>query len=450
MESNDWNDAERRVERAQELFEQHRWQEALAELRAATSINPYNSAWFYNLGLTLDQLGRHEEAIAAYEQSLAIDPRDVQALHRLGANLHELGRYHDAIAALERVEQVDSTYEPAYCGRILSYAELGAHDLAEQMFYLARLHKEQCPQCFYNMGISLFARGLFDKALYCWDQVQNLDPLYPQLQLRIAEAQWGKGELELARQHYLAGLRQEPGDTTTLLDLSELLCEMGRTDEAEEKIRRAVELAPDAPAAHFALGRWLLRRHAAGAETALQRTIQLDPTYPGAHLQLARVFQARQNNTEARRQLRAELLLRPDDPQILMDLANLLVDLGETRPALACLKRLVQFQPENARAWQNLAVVQFMRHRYSEGIASSAEALRHNPRNIMAIHNLALALGKTGDHDQAIEQVQRGLAKSPKDLALQRLEVRLHMMRLKSRMLGAVRRILRSRSNPRD
>ena len=32
---NDWDDAERRVERAQELFEQRRWQEALEELRAA-------------------------------------------------------------------------------------------------------------------------------------------------------------------------------------------------------------------------------------------------------------------------------------------------------------------------------------------------------------------------------------------------------------------------------
>ncbi|MBW3653184.1 MAG: DUF881 domain-containing protein [Actinobacteria bacterium] len=32
---NDWDDAERRVEKAQELFEQRRWSEALEELRAA-------------------------------------------------------------------------------------------------------------------------------------------------------------------------------------------------------------------------------------------------------------------------------------------------------------------------------------------------------------------------------------------------------------------------------
>src|SRR5437867_1838896 len=89
MESNDWNDAERRVERAQELFEQHRWHEALAELRLATSINPYNAAWFYNLGLILDQLGQREEAIGAYEQALSIESTDVQALLRLGLDLHE-------------------------------------------------------------------------------------------------------------------------------------------------------------------------------------------------------------------------------------------------------------------------------------------------------------------------------------------------------------------------
>ena len=52
---NDWNDAERRVERAQELFEQRKLQEAVEELRAAIAINPYNSGWFYNLGVTLER-----------------------------------------------------------------------------------------------------------------------------------------------------------------------------------------------------------------------------------------------------------------------------------------------------------------------------------------------------------------------------------------------------------
>src|SRR5687767_4730349 len=97
METNDWNDAERRVERAQELFEQRKWQEALEELRAATSINPYNASWYFNIGLTHDELGRYDEAIDAYTHALEIDGENLQALHHLGVDLHQVGRFREAL-----------------------------------------------------------------------------------------------------------------------------------------------------------------------------------------------------------------------------------------------------------------------------------------------------------------------------------------------------------------
>src|ERR1700733_13189207 len=172
----DWNNAEQRAQRAAELFEQHRWQEAAAELRAATAINPYNSSWFFNLGITLDQLARPDEAIEAYQNALAIDPHDVQTLHHLGADFHEMGRFDDAVSALEKIESLDAGYEPAYCGRILSYANLGQHQRAEEMFSLARLYKEHCPDCYHNMGVSLAARKMYNKAIFCWQQALDLEP----------------------------------------------------------------------------------------------------------------------------------------------------------------------------------------------------------------------------------------------------------------------------------
>src|SRR5213593_1834616 len=87
---NDWNDAERRVERAAELYEQRKLQEAVDELRAAIAINPYNSGWFFNLGLTLDELDRADEAIDAYKQALEIDPHDLQTMSRLGMDQHRV------------------------------------------------------------------------------------------------------------------------------------------------------------------------------------------------------------------------------------------------------------------------------------------------------------------------------------------------------------------------
>ena len=87
--------------------------------------------------------------------------------------------------------KIDASFEPSYCGRILSYSELGEHEKAEEMFYLARLYKEQCPHCYYNIGCSLMDRGMYDKAIYCWQKTLDLDGDYPEVQVRIAEAFWG-------------------------------------------------------------------------------------------------------------------------------------------------------------------------------------------------------------------------------------------------------------------
>ncbi len=117
---NDWNDAERRVERAQELFEQHKWQEALEELRAATDINPYNSGWYFNIGLTLDEMDRLDEAVEAYKQALAIDPNDLQAMNHLGVDLHRVGQLEAALETFQKIEAVDPSFEPGYCNRIIT------------------------------------------------------------------------------------------------------------------------------------------------------------------------------------------------------------------------------------------------------------------------------------------------------------------------------------------
>src|SRR3954467_1338318 len=110
----DWNDAERRVERAQELFEQRKLHEAVEELRAAIAINPYNPGWFYNLGVTLDELERAEEAIDAYKQALEIEPGDLQTMNRLGMDLHRVGRLKQAIKTFEKIENIDPTLAPAF------------------------------------------------------------------------------------------------------------------------------------------------------------------------------------------------------------------------------------------------------------------------------------------------------------------------------------------------
>src|SRR5262249_19649433 len=162
-----------------------------------------------------------------------------------GVDQHQAGRLNEAVETFQKIESIDPSFEACYCNRILTYSEMGEHEKAEEMFYLARLFKEQCPHCFYYMGCSLAARGQNGKAIFCWQRTLDLQGSHSQVHLKIAEAMRRKGDLEKARRYYLAGLRQQPGNTAALLDLSDLLIEMRRLEEAGEKIRRAIELAPE-------------------------------------------------------------------------------------------------------------------------------------------------------------------------------------------------------------
>jgi len=433
MESNDWTDAERRVERAAELFEQRKLDEALEELRFAVDINPFNPGWLFNLALTLDELGRYDEAIEVYQKTLQIEPDDVLVLHRLGVNLHRTGRFREALEVLEHASEVDPEFEPSYCCRIASHADLGEHDRAEEAFYLGRLVQEHCPTCYYNMGASLAVRGLLERAIYCWQRTLELQPMHPHVHAKLADAFWQRGELPRARKHFSARLRQSPRDFAALLDLVELLLEMGRVEEAGERIAtvpRAVA-AGSAPV-QFGRGIWLAaQQRLAEAADAFAIVLQIDPTFPRAHLRMAQIRLTAGKLIEAKTHLRSELLLRPDDPQTLRDLSNLLIDTSETRSAVVCLRRLTALRPDDLLAWQNLAVANFLRHQYDDGIAACRRALLLRPGYAPVTHNLAVALGELGRYDEAIA-LMKPLMQSGDDFS--DLTLRLKLLQAKARV----------------
>jgi tetratricopeptide (TPR) repeat protein len=437
---NEWYDAEQRVERAEELFEQRKRSESREELRAAVSINPYNSAWLYNMGLTLDEMERYDEAIQAYTQALAVDADEVETLCRLGEDQFRTSRFEPALRTFERVEQLEPGRESCYCERIGIYCEMGEHEKAEEMFYLARLYKEHCPRCYYNIGCSLAARSMYDKAIHCWQQSLSLEESNPQAHVRIAEALWSKDLLEEARRHYLAAMRQDPGNVEIILDLGDLLSELGRSREADEKYRRAIELVPEDPAGHFCHGKWLAEyggpRAVRAAAACFRRALQLDPTWPESHLQMAHLYARRRDKTRALRELRAEWRLNPDEPGTLLDLGMLLMDLEQWPLAGEVFKRLVEIDPENQAGQLNRAIVCFELEQHDLGVAACRIALRRHPRNLTAIYNLAVEYERRGQYHHALFWVRRGLQSDSVEPDLLRLRFRVLAMMAWNRVRG--------------
>ena len=357
---NDWDDAERRVEKAQELFEQRRWPEALEELRAATTINPYNGGWFFNIGLTLDEmepLRRGDRRLPAAPSTST--PTTSRRCKHLGIDLHRVGRFNEALTHLraDRVDRPDASSRPTATASSPT-ASWATTTRPRRCSTSPGSTRSTARTATTTSAAACATRGLYDKAIYCWQKTLDLDEHHREVHVRIAEASGARASWKRPGSITSMGLRQDPGNTDTLLDLGELLMEMGRTDEAGEKFRRAIELAPEHPAGYYCHGQWL---HGPGRA---RQAVDAFSSWHSIRLIPARTcgwasFIYRQDDQDARKHLRAELLLRPRGPAVLMDLANLLMarrpDPGGRRlPEAAGASRA-----REPGAWQNLAVAQF-------------------------------------------------------------------------------------------
>lgn len=430
MSHSHWTDADDHARRARRFMTEKRWQKAVEELRAALALNPFNPDWHFHLGRGLDELCRYEQAIDAYTQAVHLDPHHLHAWNHMGVSLHQLGRYQEALAVFRRIEQTDPEYEPSYCNRIRVYTELGDHQAAEEMFYTARLYRDECPVCYENIAHSLLARKEYERAIFCWQKTIDLSGDNVRLRAKIAQAYSLRGQYELARRHYLDGLKLDPHHLPTLLEYVHLLIQIGRLDEASAKLKQVSLQAPTNAGVSFAQAKLeLAQNHLEQAELSLRLTLQLDPTFIGANLLLAQIAYQRQDLIRAKSYLRAELMLRPDSPQVLLDLSNMLLDVGETRLAVACLRRLIGSEPDNIKAWQNLGVAECLRGRFDQGINACIRALEIDPHNLSVRHNLALAYMDQGELAYAWEEITSALKLAPGDRLIRRLWFRICIKR---------------------
>lgn len=432
---NDWFEAEQRIERAQQLSESLRWVEALAEIDAALAINPHDAAWHAQRGCILEELDRVEDAAEAYGASLALDEGDRDVAVALGMVLARLGRLANALEIFDQLAKIYPDFEPAFCHRIYVYTELGRHDRAEEMFYLAQELDDACPHCFFNIGISLLARGQVDRAIYCWKRVLEVDPSYYGVCRRIGQAYRTRGQLGQAKEYYLKELRNDAGNTDLLFDLAELTAESGRLAMAAAKFAQIVELDPEHLEARFALAKiWLLRgrpTEALECFKAIERTVSGEPELPEFEWRFGEALFQLKRYDEASRRLKVAADKQPGNAVVLMLLGNGYLASEKPAKAADAFRRVLAIDASNAYAHHNLGVCLFRLGRQDSGLRHCLEAVRFKPDYVVAMHNAAVAYVQMGQWRQARRILQRALRTDPKNAPVRKLRSKLWRLRVR-------------------
>lgn len=231
------------------LLKEGRVDESVGHFQKALELDPALAVAHYGLGHALQLKGKRQEAIDHFQQALRIDQDYAVCWASLGAALQQQGQMDEAITQFQKALAIDPTLLQANVG--LGELLLDKRRARESIVYFNAVLASQPgdAKARFNLGMALMQVGEIRDAIAQWRKARELAPSNPSAANQLswvlatspdASIRNGPEALELAA----LAVKLSSGHDPALLDtLAAAQAECGRFPEAQETIRRALDLA---------------------------------------------------------------------------------------------------------------------------------------------------------------------------------------------------------------
>lgn len=424
---------------------------AIAAFAAAEAVAPGEWTWTYHRAIALEER-QDDAAEAALLRTTELAPRFGPAWYRLAERRFKQGRLDDAAAAYARAAQappVDPYRPPGLAARSVTpvrvYANVGLARVALEKGDRAGAVRQaeavlaEIPRFAPAVAVLRQARGpsgdaapaarafappadpVLDETVadarhsdvllkhaavaqragdaawrsYLMQRALTFNPQDLNVLLEAASAFEAGGRAEDA----LASLKRHealaPGDHHGLVQQGRVLSELGRLDEAEAVLRRAVTVR-DA-AAEFNLGTVLDRRGRWDeARTHYERALAINPYHVRAMNNLGIGVDRAGQSADALRWFARALAIDPDEPEVHVNFGSALIRARRFDDARRVLDRAVALNPRSADALNNLGIVLASQGDLEGARGQFVRALEVAPRHAGARDNLARVTAALG------------------------------------------------------
>ncbi len=405
----------------------------IEEARQAVLADPGSAQAFGRLGMIFQAHDLHTEAVACYARAAELAP-DEGRWPYLAAQSMRQNDLEAAVGLFEEAARRGIDHPAFHVGYGDVLAQLGRAEPAQAAYRKALELDPKVTHALYGLAQLALAKGAPEEAREHLEQAAAIAPWHGQVHTLLAQTYQRLGLAEdAARELEAAGAYPDPTqaadpvyqeveaeavNTLAYGSRGRRLAREGRFAEAEEQYRKVLEL-----------------RTATATATA------------GDYSNLGGVLAGQGKIDEAIALYEKALELDDDDPYALNNLAMALAQKGEPEKAVEHLSKAVAIEPAYPEAHHNLGLVRASQRRFSDAIEHYREALSHNPsfaaahndlgtalagmrdldaaighwrraleidpRQLGARYNLSLALVQRGEHREAVERLEKGMAIAP-------------------------------------
>jgi tetratricopeptide (TPR) repeat protein len=265
----------------------------------AQSLSP-EATEHWNAARQAESQKHLDQAIAEYRKVTELEPKFALGFLSLGQAFMEQRDFPAALGPLKHALELDSNLIPAH--QLLGYALLAQGYAAESIPHLERAHEQGA------LGIAQVETSQFAEA------ITNLQ----------------------------AALQKRPNDP-------DLLYYLGRASGllSKQSIDTLLAAYPDSARAYQSMAEnYFVLRQMPEAEKQYEHALRLRPDMPDLHLELGQVFAMTSRWPQAEEQFRAETKLQPGNAEAAYRLGDALLHQGKVREARVELERSDKLQPQ--------------------------------------------------------------------------------------------------------
>ncbi len=236
----------------------------------------------------------------------------------------------------------------------------------------------------------------------------------PDAAVQLALVIHQRGELDKARDAYLAILATAPRHANTLHLLGVVARQQGQPAQAAELIGQAIAIEPRQATMHCNLGAaWQDLNEPGRALASYDAALALHPAYALAWSNRGNSLRQLQRLEEACASYERALALKPDYPEALCNLAISLHGLGHDDAALAAASRALALRPRYVEALCASGNALHGLQRFDAAAAQFGQALALDRTHAQAWCWQGIALQKAGQFDAAVASYREAIALRP-------------------------------------
>ncbi|MEX2217461.1 MAG: tetratricopeptide repeat protein [Phycisphaerales bacterium] len=273
----------------------------------------------------------------------------------------------------------------------------------------------------------LEAQGLDDVALAEFERAIAINPTLTPAYVGMADIHRKQGNLAEAEAGYNRAAQLEPGNFRAQYGHGLMLQLLGRLAESVRAYLRALAIAPNDFDANLNLATAYLqlREGSAGLPYA-QRAVRLNGANGAARVNLGAIYAALGDPERAVTEYQQAAELMDLTPELLLNLADSLGQIGRYAEMQNVLEQLVR-QRASAPAYERLATALFRQQKYDESLENFRKALELDGNYYPALNGVGVSLlnrylaGERQDqasHREGVEALRRSLRIEPRQPAV--------------------------------